>query len=245
MSAAASRPTLRRGSTGAAVHQLHQALVEAGHAILADEAAALTFGGWTEAAVVAYQRAHGLVADGVVGARTWAMLDGGVLHGDAQIQWTAPGWRVATVTGDAQLVLSRAVSALGTVEEPPASNSGPRIDDWLRQAGLHPGQAWCAAFARWCWLGSEAFAASKPPGLGSGLKWREWGRAQGRLVADGAPLLPGDVGVIATGPVSSHVVLVAAVLDGGRIATVEGNAGNAVRGRVRARGECVAFVRPA
>jgi peptidoglycan hydrolase-like protein with peptidoglycan-binding domain len=32
------------------------------------------FGGGTEAAVIAYQRAHGLDPDGIVGPKTWASL---------------------------------------------------------------------------------------------------------------------------------------------------------------------------
>jgi peptidoglycan hydrolase-like protein with peptidoglycan-binding domain len=34
------------------------------------------FGAKTEAAVRAFQRAHGLVPDGIVGPKTWVALDG-------------------------------------------------------------------------------------------------------------------------------------------------------------------------
>jgi peptidoglycan hydrolase-like protein with peptidoglycan-binding domain len=34
------------------------------------------FGAKTEAAVRAFQRAHGLLPDGIVGPKTWAALDG-------------------------------------------------------------------------------------------------------------------------------------------------------------------------
>lgn len=61
-------PTLRRGSHGPDVVHLQQRL-----GITADGA----FGPKTEAAVRTYQRAHGLVADGIVGSRTWASLYGG------------------------------------------------------------------------------------------------------------------------------------------------------------------------
>jgi hypothetical protein len=60
------RPTLRRGSTGDVVRQLQTALQLA--------PADGVFGPGTEAAVRAFQRAHGLVPDGIVGPKCWAAL---------------------------------------------------------------------------------------------------------------------------------------------------------------------------
>ena len=60
------RPTLRRGDAGPFVNDLQQRLgVQLG-----------VFGPKTEAAVREFQRAHGLVPDGIVGPKTWALLDG-------------------------------------------------------------------------------------------------------------------------------------------------------------------------
>ena len=64
--APAGRPTLRRGSTGDLVKQ-----VQAKVGVVADG----NFGAKTEAAVRAFQRAHGMVPDGIVGPGTWAALD--------------------------------------------------------------------------------------------------------------------------------------------------------------------------
>jgi peptidoglycan hydrolase-like protein with peptidoglycan-binding domain len=60
-------PTLRRGSQGPDVQIAQRSL-----GILADG----IFGGGTEAAVIAYQRAHGLTPDGVIGPQTWGALLG-------------------------------------------------------------------------------------------------------------------------------------------------------------------------
>lgn len=60
------RPTLRRGDSGNLVTQLQQKLGVGADGI---------FGGKTEAAVRVFQRDHGLVPDGIVGPKTWAMLD--------------------------------------------------------------------------------------------------------------------------------------------------------------------------
>ena len=57
--------TLKKGSKGEEVKLLQQAL-----GITADG----DFGPKTEAAVIAFQKAHELTADGIVGAKTWAAL---------------------------------------------------------------------------------------------------------------------------------------------------------------------------
>lgn len=61
------RPTLRRGSTGEAVLILQKKLVSTN----ADG----FFGPKTEAAVRVFQRQHDLVPDGIVGPKTWRILD--------------------------------------------------------------------------------------------------------------------------------------------------------------------------
>ncbi|MEW1691106.1 peptidoglycan-binding protein [Streptomyces sp. NPDC091265] len=63
--------TQRSGSTGAQVTAVQQLLNEQGQAAGAADG---VFGPATEAAVTAYQTAHGLAADGVVGPGTWTAL---------------------------------------------------------------------------------------------------------------------------------------------------------------------------
>lgn len=65
-----SRPTLRRGSTGAAVSRLQMLLQ-----VDTSQGGAGTFGPRTEAAVRQFQTANGLNADGIVGPETWILLD--------------------------------------------------------------------------------------------------------------------------------------------------------------------------
>lgn len=64
---ASSVPTLRRGSRGADVHVLQQALCAAGYTVETDG----IFGRETRDAVISYQRDRGLAPDGVVGPMTW------------------------------------------------------------------------------------------------------------------------------------------------------------------------------
>lgn len=69
---APSQPTLKQGASGAAVKNLQQALAKAG---FSPGAADGQFGPKTDAAVKSFQRAKGLVADGIVGPKTWAKLN--------------------------------------------------------------------------------------------------------------------------------------------------------------------------
>ena len=64
-------PTLRRGDSGDDVKRLQQRLRDLGYGISVDG----KYGSATEQAVKDFQEEHGLVADGVVGAKTWAALD--------------------------------------------------------------------------------------------------------------------------------------------------------------------------
>lgn len=67
--------TIRKGSKGADVVILQLALIEAGHP-LPNFGADGDFGSETRRAVMAFQRANGLVVDGIVGPRTMEVLDG-------------------------------------------------------------------------------------------------------------------------------------------------------------------------
>ena len=67
------RPTLSKGAEGDDVVELQNELIEAGYKVFPDG----DFGENTEEAVVAFQTAEGLNADGVVGLRTWAVLSAG------------------------------------------------------------------------------------------------------------------------------------------------------------------------
>lgn len=49
----------------------------------------------------------------------------------------------------AATALSFAIGELGVREEPPGSNTGPRVREYLKPTGLDR-VPWCAAFACWC-----------------------------------------------------------------------------------------------
>ncbi|MGH7391749.1 MAG: peptidoglycan-binding domain-containing protein, partial [Candidatus Rokuibacteriota bacterium] len=84
-----------------------------------------------------------LVTDGKVGSLTWEALFG---------EGSVP---VAAAARDAMLgkAIGIAAAEVGVLEQPPGSNRGPRVDQYLRAVGLDPAGgsfAWCAAFVYWC-----------------------------------------------------------------------------------------------
>ena len=69
-----AKPTLRRGDRGAYVEELQTDLLTLGYDIGTTYSDGI-YGKGTEAAVKAFQKAHGLIVDGVVGPMTWDALD--------------------------------------------------------------------------------------------------------------------------------------------------------------------------
>jgi hypothetical protein len=81
--------TLRDGSRGAEVTRLQQRLIELGY--LSGKADGI-FGSVTQRAVIDFQKNNGLVVDGIVGPKTWALLysDKAKAAGTASAQ--PPSW---------------------------------------------------------------------------------------------------------------------------------------------------------
>jgi len=69
-SGSVSGSTIRQGSTGTAVRNLQQALVNKGYSLSVDG----NFGPMTKSAVMSFQRSVGITADGIVGPVTWSKL---------------------------------------------------------------------------------------------------------------------------------------------------------------------------
>ena len=70
----ATKPTLKRGSKGQYVTLAQTELIQKGYSC-GSYGADGDFGKATEAAVKAFQKDHGLNADGIIGSQTWAALD--------------------------------------------------------------------------------------------------------------------------------------------------------------------------
>lgn len=151
-----------------------------------------------------------LQADGILGPRTQWALD------------------LFSCSPRRRQVVARAQSRLGVTEEPPGSNRGPRIDEWLQRCHTSTGQPWCAAFASWCLdtvaiAGALALGGHFPPLPSSDLP------------------RPGDVMFFGTGGGKGHCGIVIGV-SAHEVMTIEGNCQDAVRCVRRAR-DLVRFAR--
>jgi hypothetical protein len=118
----------------------------------------------------------------------------------------------------AQTALELAAAAIGVREDPPGSNRGPEVDEYLRNVGLDPAMGsypWCAAFV--CTMATAAGA----------LQLRKSAACK-RLVEINTGLLlaaPEDgcifVHLLPDG--HGHTGFVEAVNPDGTLATIEGN----------------------
>lgn len=126
---------LRRGSTGEDVERVQRSIVRDGYRSAANDLGLNgaedvdgDFGPRTETAVRRFQTGHGLVADGVVGSRTWAALP---LKEPAPT--VAEGTRGATVSA-LQTVLARIPDpARAYYRQPVDGDFGPATDAAVRR----------------------------------------------------------------------------------------------------------------
>lgn len=97
----------RIGHSGEPVRDIQDRLVLLGYAVGDDSIG--EFGGGTRSAVEAFQRAHSLAPDGMVGAETWrTMVDAGYRLGDRLLYYRLP-----MLHGDDVASLQRELNALG------------------------------------------------------------------------------------------------------------------------------------
>jgi uncharacterized protein (TIGR02594 family) len=119
----------------------------------------------TREAVLAFQTAAGLTADGVVGVKTWKALG---LEEGAALASADPPW------------LEIARGEIGVAESPGTQQNNPRIVRYLRTttnisraAQEEDETPWCSAFVNWC-LGQAGIAGTNHALAKSWLTWGYW-----------------------------------------------------------------------
>ncbi len=242
---------IRKGMSGVSVGRLQQILVEANYAISSIETQQFAFGDSTYDALKAFQASHlgpsghPLSEDGVVGAETWyALQHPGHEGGD----YTLPEWRceLSQVREQVRRVLEVAVGEIGIHEIPDGSNDSPRIRTYTAPDFI--GSPWCALFASYCF---SMLDGGSPFGrIAATWALYEWAQKNNRVLSAAASPSPGDVFLILRGDQydsvnrRGHTGIICGVLDDGRLASIEGNASNAVRGGIRNRHDVSAIIRP-
>jgi hypothetical protein len=120
-------------------------------------------------------------------------------------------------------VLEVARQEVGVTEEPPGTNAGPRVEEYLATVGLKKGNPWCAAFV--CWVGHAAVGddAWMPPNTGGCAALGDWAKREGVRMLK--PKI-GDIFLLYFPKLKrfAHTGFVAGPPDeSGKWATVEGN----------------------
>lgn len=185
----------------------------------------------TKAAVQLFQarsvdsQGQSLRIDGVVGPLTWATLFGAA---------SFPGMIGEAVSPLVKSSLVVAATQVGVMEQPPGSNRGPQVDEYLKSVGLHPesdSYPWCAAFVYWTFQKAAAQLGRENPCIRTAGVLDHWNRA-GRAgitrilpahVADDFSLLkPGLIFVISMERGKGHMGIVEDFRND-RLVTIEGN----------------------
>jgi hypothetical protein len=173
-----------------------------------------TFQGWH-----CDKRGNPLVIDGKVGSLTWASL----------FDIISTSSRATTEL--LAEVLKIAKKEIGVLEDPPGSNKGLRVEDYIRSVSRVPGDAWCAAFVYWCFDQACIQLTRQNPLVKTGICMEHWKKTAGeKIVSKDAidnPLLvePGCVFIINHGNGRGHTGLVVSI-ENGYINTIEGNTNN-------------------
>lgn len=216
---------IKKGSTDKkAVKAIQKRLEEIG---LGDFGDSGVFGPKTVQAVKTFQARFGdhngnpLLTDGEVGSITWEALFG------------AEKVPVAEQPKSAGLaaVIAEAAGQIGVMEEPPGSNWGPKVKEYLASVDINFPVAWCAAFLYWCFDKAAADAGKANPLVKTGGVLKHWNSTTAKKIlakdaADNPALVkPGHIFIMDFGGGAGHTGLVEAV-NGGFITVIEGNTNN-------------------
>jgi len=167
---------------------------------------------------------HPLKVDGSVGPMTWAAL----------FKSSVLPSVVTPVAPLMQQVMVIAGGEVGVMEQPPGSNRGPQVDQYLTSVGLNPADgsfAWCAAFVYWCFREASVQLGVPNPAVktaGALDVWHLSGPKGFRPItpAEAADrpgaIGPGMVFVLSTGGGHGHVGFIESV-QGVVLTTIEGN----------------------
>lgn len=165
------------------------------------------------------QRGNALEIDGKVGSVTWSVL--------FENQTIIP---VIEEAANPLLkgALNVAISQIGVMEDPPGSNRGKKVNEYLASVGLGGGNFWCAAFIYWCYQQASQNDARKNPLVKTGHCMTHWNTTTAKKIlatdAVNKPSLirPGQIFIINTGGTHGHTGIIQSV-EGGFIHTIEGN----------------------
>lgn len=161
------QPILRRNSRGPDVIRLQNILnstLRPSHSLVPDG----VFGSRTDAAVRVFQRQNGLTVDGIVGPKTWSVLEPGSVDVDHNSR--APSGSDASAPW-----MSVARREVGQ-SEILGTRHNPRIIQYHASTRLRAASdeiPWCSSFVNWC-LRQAGIDGTRSA---AAISWLSWGRA--------------------------------------------------------------------
>ncbi|HZQ70696.1 MAG TPA: peptidoglycan-binding protein [Terriglobales bacterium] len=219
---------LRIGNKGSSVKLLQARLNEVGCGPVAVDG---DFGPQTYDAVELFQarsvdmRGMHLTVDGEVGSLTWGALFPAI---------PVPAQDFCSDLAKAAVDTAAGQEAEQVREQPPGSNRGPRVDQYIRSVGLDPARQfpWCAAFVYWCFEQAAPRLSLPNPVTRTGSVLEHWQKAASnprarRLLAaecqvNPGLVQPGMIFVLATGAGAGHTGLIESI-EAQYLTTIEGN----------------------
>lgn len=229
------------------------------------------FGSLTQEAVVQFQMAQGLTADGIVGPDTMQeLMNDYDAPKDSKVQINAlinqKGlvFKLEHCSSEVSAVMNLAISDLGKKEYPNGSNEGPEIDHlvsgyhdfWKINKDEYPALPWCAmAVSRWIYLGLDLASWDEHPFksfFGGCSQIELWAKVHGKhfTVVDSGPPPVGAIFLMSratsgsdasSSAKSGHTGLVLSVTKN-TITTVEGNVANSVTSKTRKLSDITGYV---
>lgn len=203
---------LKKGSNGSLTKYLQRILVALGYSVTVDG----IFGTTTHEAVVAFQNAHGLSADGIVGGGTWSKL-----------------FSVYTVNVSGAGVNKMVNVAQHELNWGFAEDNGNNITPYGEWYGMN-NAAWCAMFVSWCAY-QAGILGTVVPKFAYCPYGVSWYREQGRFYSRSGGYVPkiGDTIFFFSSTTNEvcHTGIVIGVTDT-TVRTIEGNSSDRVKEHV-------------
>lgn len=170
-------------------------------------------------AISEFQQAMFNWKDGVVEPRGETLRKLNEIAGGKPVTGAPGNW--------AEKAVSVSLTQDGVREQPLGSNSGPKVDEYLKSVGIMHPDLWCMAFVYWCFQqgAGQAGMTNTLKKTASCTDLYSWAKANGKLATSPQR---GDIFLVrggAAGRTHQHTGIVTTV-SGGSVKTIEGNTNN-------------------
>lgn len=119
--------------------------------------------------------------------------------------------------------LSIAASQVGEKEDPPGSNWGHPVQDYLASVDIHFPASWCMSFMYWCFDHAAGQLGQPNPLYKTGGVLVQWRNRKANQRFPELRAIPGDIFIMDHGGGLGHTGIVEKVDPDGTLHTIEGN----------------------